>query len=411
MATTVELSSNGLAEFDFDSRVRYPYNSRASWPMPLDQTTSRATSQRMTNVKRSTSPLEGPSQGYEQTSLPHSQNLMPEWSISQAPVAQFGYHPLDTTFPQQYDGYTVPYQTSPTEFMPTPSQIDISMQMDNSYLSMTHPLDSLPFDWQEFPRDIQNDLPGFPTNHGMPDLSMQQQNLSESSPTDTYEVRSHTSSSSDNGWNQIDYPQRSLDSSMQEPIGAIFNPGLTLHNRSFSESSYSDIEPSRGSWGSSYVNINPISSPETDSIGDMDFHHIHTDTYEHVHDVDDEREPSNSPPTVTSALVQPINIKKPASHQRSPVSTGRNSPPGRRQSRKQSNPKPAKQMARRPSQAPKVETEKKVGRRKGPLKPDQRKQACEIRKLGACLRCRFLKKTVSAYNQRNRPQLMLVLLV
>lgn len=398
MATTVEMASNGLAEFDFDSRVRYPYNSRVSWPMPVDQNASRAASQRMVNVKRSTSPLESHSQGYEQATATHSQNLMPDWSISQAPVTQLGYHTVDTTFPHQYDGYSVPFQTSPTEFIPTSSQIDqidISMQMEHPYLSMANPLDALSLDWQEFPRDISNDLPGFLTTQPIPDLNMQQPNLSESSPTDTYEVLSHTSASSDNGWNQIDYPPRSLDSSIPEPIGAIFNPSLTLHNRSFSESSYSDIEPSRASWGSGYVNINPMSSPETDSIGDIDFHQMHADAYEHIHDVEDDREPSNSPPIITSTLVQPINIKKPASHQRSPISTGRSSPPGRRQSRKHTNPKPAKQMARRPSQAPKVETEKKVGRRKGPLKPDQRKQACEIRKLGACLRCRFLKKTVS----------------
>jgi hypothetical protein len=42
-------------------------------------------------------------------------------------------------------------------------------------------------------------------------------------------------------------------------------------------------------------------------------------------------------------------------------------------------------------------TEKRIGKRKGPLKPDQRKQASEIRKLRACLRCKFLKKTVSTF--------------
>ncbi|KAI5295053.1 hypothetical protein KEM56_005724, partial [Ascosphaera pollenicola] len=36
---------------------------------------------------------------------------------------------------------------------------------------------------------------------------------------------------------------------------------------------------------------------------------------------------------------------------------------------------------------------KRIGKRTGPLKPDQRKQASEIRKLRACLRCKFLKKT------------------
>jgi hypothetical protein len=37
--------------------------------------------------------------------------------------------------------------------------------------------------------------------------------------------------------------------------------------------------------------------------------------------------------------------------------------------------------------------EQRVRRRKGPLKPEQRQQAREIRKLRACLRCKFLKKT------------------
>lgn len=36
--------------------------------------------------------------------------------------------------------------------------------------------------------------------------------------------------------------------------------------------------------------------------------------------------------------------------------------------------------------------EKRVGRRKGPLRPEQRQQAQETRKLRACLRCRLLKK-------------------
>ncbi|KAF2400694.1 hypothetical protein EJ06DRAFT_476810 [Trichodelitschia bisporula] len=40
----------------------------------------------------------------------------------------------------------------------------------------------------------------------------------------------------------------------------------------------------------------------------------------------------------------------------------------------------------------KEKAEKKVGRRRGPLRPEQRQQAHEIRKLRACLRCKFLKK-------------------
>jgi hypothetical protein len=40
----------------------------------------------------------------------------------------------------------------------------------------------------------------------------------------------------------------------------------------------------------------------------------------------------------------------------------------------------------------KDKSEKKVGKRRGPLRPEQRQQAHEIRKLRACLRCKFLKK-------------------
>ncbi len=40
----------------------------------------------------------------------------------------------------------------------------------------------------------------------------------------------------------------------------------------------------------------------------------------------------------------------------------------------------------------KDKAEKRIGRRKGPLKPEQRQSAHEIRKLRACLRCKFLKK-------------------
>ncbi|KAF2674068.1 hypothetical protein BT63DRAFT_366064 [Microthyrium microscopicum] len=42
--------------------------------------------------------------------------------------------------------------------------------------------------------------------------------------------------------------------------------------------------------------------------------------------------------------------------------------------------------------------EKRIGRRRGPLRPEQREQAHEIRKLRACLRCKFLKKVCDKGN-------------
>jgi hypothetical protein len=48
-----------------------------------------------------------------------------------------------------------------------------------------------------------------------------------------------------------------------------------------------------------------------------------------------------------------------------------------------------------PIQAKKDGEDRKIGRRRGPLRPEQRKQASAVRKTGACLRCKYLKKTCS----------------
>lgn len=62
--------------------------------------------------------------------------------------------------------------------------------------------------------------------------------------------------------------------------------------------------------------------------------------------------------------------------------------------RKSPTTKATKPVIRRSSTNPsRKDTEKRVGRRRGPLPPERRKQAHEIRKLRACLRCKFLKKT------------------
>lgn len=43
-------------------------------------------------------------------------------------------------------------------------------------------------------------------------------------------------------------------------------------------------------------------------------------------------------------------------------------------------------------------SDRRIGRRSGPLRPDQREQARETRKVRACLRCKFLKKTCGRGN-------------
>lgn len=399
----IDLSADGLAGFDFDQRgLRYPYTPRVSWPItiPPDPNASRSAPHHQsanTNpsniMKRSTTPLQSLTQTYDQPISP-SQSYMPDWRLpqqSQAP--QFAY-PLDT-YPQPFGAdaaYAMPYQTSPTDYVP-------QLQYDSStYLPIAGQMDgSIPFNWQ----DISNDLMNYPMSNGLPDMNLPYQNL-PNSPTDaSLEVRSL--SSSDNGWNSVEYHHQTLDGSYQDlHTGNIFNPEQTLHGRTFSDSSYSDVErQSRQSWGS-YVNLpqHAIGSPSSDrsaSLSDIEFHHDHTDFLVGSPPIKQEQEQHTRSTIVTSSNVKPIRIKTSSSPQRSPTSTGRVSPPGRRQAvKKNSNSKATKPTIRRQPQAPKVDTEKRVGRRKGPLRPEQRKQACEIRKLGACIRCKFLKKTVSA---------------
>ena len=368
----------GLHAFDYDPRhAQYQYTSRVTWPMPTSNT-----AQSNASMKRSITPLQTDAHalGALQTVNQQQSTLMRDWQLTQGlPSAHLGYMDSAAAFPQQpYDAYAVPFQTSPTDYVSAHASIDGSLQIDDgsSFMALQG-IDGMPYNWQDF----QNDLAAYPTAHGLPDMNPQ--TLPDNSPTDNYlEVRSLTSSSSDNGWATIDYTRQ----------GAIFNPGQTLHPRTFSESSYSDLEQQpRNSWASSYVDVpNAINSPGTDSIGDLDFHI----DVGYRHDMD-----RPSPPAViTTALVKPIAIKKSFSPQRSPTSAGIGSPPTRRQSRKTPSLKSTKPMIRRPSQTTKNDTEKRVGRRKGPLRPEQRKQASEIRKLGACIRCRFLKKTVSDTN-------------
>ncbi|KAL8828928.1 MAG: hypothetical protein Q9170_006387 [Blastenia crenularia] len=353
-------------------------------------------------LKRSTSPLDTIDSLYDHPIEPHAQQYQqPQQTfVSQWPIPQSSTAPLDYSFgnayPQQYTGdaqqytgnYTTHYQTSPTDYMPTQPPIDPAYQMDGSgqYLPLGGQMDNMSLGWHSF----QNDLTAYSGSHGLPNVGLPGPTMADSSPSDTcLEVRSYTSTSS-NEWVGVDYhPYQSLDAFQDPQTGAISNPEQVLHGRTFSDSSYSDGEQQSQHSFSSFVEVpNIIGSPGSDSFGELEFYNIRT------------REPANtrpSPPAIVTAVrPRPVAVKKSISPQRSPVSAGKGSPPTRRQSRKNTSPKTTKSIIKRPVQPPKPvpeTSEKKIGRRKGPLRPEQRKQACEIRKLGACLRCKFLKKT------------------
>jgi len=386
----LSLSTDGFLGLDYDPQAaRFPYLQGAPWPLPMEQTTSQGDG----STRRSVAPVRTAGHGFHQHPAIHSPTYLSDWQIQQT-SAPLPYNQGATSLGMQYTGTNaVPFQTSPADFIPaTQAPIDSGLPMGASYLPMGGPLDNMPFNWQDF----QSDLMGFTTADGLPDLELAPQSLPDNSPTDTYlEVRSLTSSSSDNGWAAIEFTRHSYDSSFHDPqTGAIFNPSQTLHNRTLSESSYSDIEQqSRHSFGSFVEVPYALNSPDSENNVDLDYNHDYGNLQQHDMDYPG---PQTSTAVSPSAVVGPVPIKKSSSQQRSPVFQKLNSPPARKQSRKSPIAKATKPVIRRPSQSTKQDSEKRVGRRRGPLRPDQRKQASEIRKVGACLRCKFLKKTVGA---------------
>ncbi|KAI9741276.1 MAG: hypothetical protein M1834_002993 [Cirrosporium novae-zelandiae] len=398
---------NNALDYDLRaSRIQYVYG--APWPM-LDQNGphSHDITQRR-DMKREISPVQTTSLSMTiptAAAAAHSANLMSDWQFQQ-PTGQLSYPQDGVSMAADYSGtYGVPLQTSPIAY--TQAQMDPTLRLDNSYMPLPDQLDPMAFNWPNFP----DEMIGFGAN-GLPEMSLAPQPFSEGSPTDTFlEVRSLTSSSSDNGWATVDYTTR------QAP-GAIFNPSQTLHNRTFSDSSYSDLgQQSRRSF-SSFVEVPPfgLNSPGSDSNPELDYHrellnHTYGDAELYPATFSSISSTASSPPAVAvrpvpssrgssspqalrssppALMVRPMPHKQTTSPQRSPGANGSGSPTGRRASRKSPIAKTTKASIKKPAGK---DGEKKIGRRKGPLRPDQRKQASEIRKLRACLRCKFLKKT------------------
>jgi hypothetical protein len=383
-------ANDGLVDLDYDSRN---YLQAQGWPVAVDQNVHRH------DHARDIAPLQT---GFDQ-SMPADPNLMSEWQFQQSLQNQIHYSQVETTAPQFTSSFAVPLQPSPVEFLPASqaaASLSASGLLDGSYLSLSAPVEIMPFTYPEF-----QDVMTFP--NGPLDLASYggvTHNIPEtSSPTDTYlEVRSLTSSSSDNGWATVDH--RAIDPFTDH--GMFINPTQTLHDRSLSQSSYSDYEPNRASWGSSWVDVqHPISSPGSDS----NLESLYNPAMDRRISLDHASHGSVSPTAVSPiAIVRPIPVpsKKASSPSHSPSSSlassssssSSSSPPGRKNTRKSPiAAKTAETKVRKQSQAGKPESEKRIGKRKGPLKPDQRKQASEIRKLRACLRCKFLKKTVSCF--------------
>ncbi|KAL8392298.1 hypothetical protein RB595_002479 [Gaeumannomyces hyphopodioides] len=359
--------------------------------------------------------------------------LLTDWALQQQQQQQQQAQPQQTQIPQDLQLYQDNTAAALMSFNPfvqanfphaieylpatTTATLDTAIQLEPTFNSISPVDDSAQqqamqwslgmANWQDFGAAAMT----YAQADGLPRVS----SLGSHSPTNSYLEVLSLGSGSDNGWATVDFPAyETAAAAFQQQVQntAIFNPGQTLHLRSNSDSSNSDGGNSLDFGNSSlefgsYEEVNfPYSpfSPESDTLDSTAAHRgcFRSDGHQHQHHHHHQAAPAEiiSP----AAAVGPMPIKAAAPSSRPAQASGSGagassssaSPPARRSSGPRKSPiaKPTKAVTRRTSTGKEAGTgEKKVGRRKGPLRPDQRKQASEIRKLRACLRCKFLKKT------------------
>ena len=202
-------------------------------------------------------------------------------------------------------------------------------------------------------------------------------------------------SGSENGWVNIHMDDVSLPRSSFESNGDMFPPNvvhnphetLQLHLRT---DSHSSNDAHCGSAASTYSSTSwdevqyPMGSPTSDTGLDLAVHRS-------------QPQPIRSQRAQQSSPTEQSYSSSPSSSS-SPTSPTSGSPTQRRKKEPASKPVAKGGVKKTTSSTTTIkkgvnDKEKRVGRRKGPLRPDQRAQAGEIRKLRACLRCKFLKKT------------------
>ncbi|PSK60487.1 hypothetical protein B9Z65_637 [Elsinoe australis] len=352
--------------------------------------------------------------------------LQPAWQFQYQPHAQQHYS-HDSFSDSSYDdcSFAGPFNSSPvdgasltTRAMHLPMHVTTAANPMGQYLTMAGPMESMGA--LAYPlSDYHSDLMSFPmtTMAGM--LNAQTQAVSHmqnpvaagSSPSSsTFEVCSL--SSSDNGWTAINFAQHNFGNNQNATTHAVFNPGETLHIRTDSNSS-SDGSHSDHLSGSYEDMPFPMHSPISeqnnfDSIRGYGVPRLMTEHHHHGYcenDCSAVQSPDASSPAVSpsSANARPVaNVRsRPLSSSSSSTSPTGTSPPMRRRRSPTGQSAIAKttKSAIKKAESSVVRksaiggSEKRVGRRRGPLRPDQRQQAHEIRKLRACLRCKFLKKT------------------
>ena len=369
--------SNDDLDFDFDSRGQPYYRGPPQWQMTMGQINH--TKQEM---RPGVPPIHTTADGLQQTTMTEHP-MMAHWQYANA--QQHLYQPQQQPLEVSYDaGYQHLPMQSPMVDLALAAQPSLNhpLALNPTYYPAQSGLEHMPRNWADF----QTELVNYSTvDAGLP-LSPYPHH--SSSPTGSHlEVISQLSSSDESNWTIID--QRHSMEAYDQP--AFVNPSQTVHSRSLSDSSYSDVEQSVRppfSVGLDMLSAQAICSPISLSDGEYDYHVVNARSL-------NENAAEASSSVVARADVRPIAIptKKSTSPTRSSGSQSSIGSPTRKVSRKSPLTKGTDKVIKKTIQSAKMDGEKRVGRRKGPLRPDQRKQASEIRKVGACLRCKFLKKT------------------
>lgn len=243
--------------YDLDSR-NSTYFRHQAWSM------GQMPTQRQ-DPRRNISPIETTTtHGLRQTTMAEHP-MMGTWRFDQQPHTM-DFQTQPTAFDMQYDPRFHNLQLHPSQLAMMPvSQAPISsgLPLEPSYLHMDQGIDGMPQNWQDF----QSELINYTTTDFGPAVSPYQQLTS--SPTGSHlEVLSQPSSCDENAWTMVDHR-----TSFESYEHFFVDPNQTIHNRTLSESSYSDLETHGNGVFMSNLDISPaaqaVYSPT--SLSDSDY--------------------------------------------------------------------------------------------------------------------------------------------
>ncbi|KAK3316277.1 hypothetical protein B0H66DRAFT_288497 [Apodospora peruviana] len=351
------------------------------------------------------SPLQYQTSPFQTSPHQNPSTLIADWSMNLQAHQQSApdlSHFIQDSALMALNSFASSFQPSPLDYIPATTQaaLEASLQQLEPTFNTISPVDDNTThqamqqwggmaNWQDFEAAMSYQPDGLPRVGSM----------GSNSPTGTYLEVISMNSGSDNEWTNVNayHPNQfnTFQQTQQSPNAAIFNPSQTLHLRTNSDSSQSEHSQEFGSYQEVTFPYSPF-SPASDTYVDQSSNHRNCPPGEHHHHQTSTEIEIISPAAAVGPM--PIKVSTTAAVARTAISSGSGStsPPARRNSGPRKSPiaKATKAVIRRTSTGKKDGTgEKKVGRRRGPLLPEQRKQASEIRKLRACLRCKFLKKT------------------